>query len=126
MVKQSILVSCLHALMIVLAFFMMERESDVYVFIGLAVWGIYLIAFICINRKSWMPWLSMLVFMLGTVLELALHWFGVIPAERSDFFAGGWNQVLYFFGLIAYSFVLVLLNLLFWLAHYHRSKAERK
>lgn len=126
MVKQSILVSCLHALMIVLAFFMMERESDVYVFIGLAVWGIYLIAFICINRKSWMPWLSMLVFMLGTVLELALHWFGIIPAERSDFFAGGWNQVLYFFGLIAYSFVLVLLNLLFWLAHYHRSKAERK
>ena len=126
MAKQSILVSCLHALMIVLAFFMMERESDVYVFIGLAVWGIYLIAFICINRKSWMPWLSMLVFMLGTVLELALHWFGIIPAERSDFFAGGWNQVLYFFGLIAYSFVLVLLNLLFWLAHYHRSKAERK
>ena len=126
MAKQSILVSCLHALMIVLAFFMMERESDVYVFIGLAVWGIYLIAFICINRKSWMPWLSMLVFMLGTVLELALHWFGVIPAERSDFFAGGWNQVLYFFGLIAYSFVLVLLNLLLWLAHYHRSKAERK
>ena len=126
MAKQSILVSSLHALMIVLAFFMMERESDVYVFIGLAVWGIYLIAFICINRKSWMPWLSMLVFMLGTVLELALHWFGIIPAERSDFFAGGWHQVFYFFGLIAYSFVLVLLNLLFWLAHYHRSKAERK
>ena len=126
MVKQSILVSLLHLVMIVPALLLMQDHGDVYLGIGCAVWGIYLIAFICINRKSWMPWLSMLVFMLGTVLELALHWFGIIPAERSDFFAGGWNQVLYFFGLIAYSFVLVLLNLLFWLAHYHRSKAERK
>ncbi len=123
MVKQSILASCLHLLMIVLAFFMMERESDVYVFIGLAVWGIYFIAFCIMNRRRWMPWLSFLVFTLGTALELVLQWFGVIPSEHSDIFGGGWHQVFYVFGLLAFHLALLLLNLLLWLAHRKKETA---
>ncbi len=60
---------------------------------------------------------------LGTALELALQWFGVIPEEHSDFFGGGWHQVFYVFGLLAFNLALLLLNLLLWLAHRKKETA---
>ena len=122
---QSITASAMHLLMIVLAFILMKHNGDVFFFTACVIWGIYLIVFICLNCRRWMPWRSMLVFVLGTVLEQALHWFGVIPAEESDFFGGGWNQFMYLAGLILYTAVLLILNLLFWLAHRKKAAAER-
>ena len=118
---QSIAAIAVHLLMIALAFPLMQNNGDVYFFIGCGIWGIYLIAFFICNAKRWMPWRSVLIFTLGTALEFALHLFGVIPAEHSEFFTSGWNQVFYLFGLIAYTLLLAILNLLFWLAH-HKAK----
>ena len=110
---QIIIAYVYHAFFIVQAFLMMQHYPD-SVLITFAVIGIlYLIYWIAMNRKGYMPWSVYLHFLVGAAINVLLNYTGIIP-EDSGFFSG-LGQFFFIIFLLIDAALLGVVNLILWL-----------
>ena len=117
---QIIIAYAYHVLFILLGFLLMQSEYDVLQIISIVAGIIYLIYWIVLNRKGYMPWIVYLHFAIGTVIELILNWSGIIP--RDGGFFPGLAQLVYIFLLLVHVTALGIVNLILWLIDRARHK----
>lgn len=123
---QIIIAYVYHAIFILLGFLLMQNYCDAmlssFVIVGILYW----IYWIVLNRKGHMAWIVYLNFVIGTVIELLLNGFGIIPEDGG--FLPGLAQLCYMYLLVIHIAVLGITNLLLWLIDKWRYKrhAERQ
>lgn len=110
---QIVIAYSYHVLFVLLSFLLMQSEYNVLHNISIIVGIIYFIYWIVINRKGYMPWIVYLHFAIGTVIELILNWYGIIP--RDGGFFPGLAQLVYIFLLLFHVAALGIANLILWL-----------
>lgn len=122
---QIIIAYVYHAIFILLGFLLMQNYGDAmlssFVIAGILYW----IYWIVLNRKGHMAWIVYLNFVIGTVVELFLNGFGIIPEDGGYF--PGLAQFFYMVMLVIQVAVLGITNLILWLLEKRRHKkhAER-
>ena len=84
---------------------------------------LYLIYWIVLNRKGHMAWIVYLNFVIGTVIEISLNWFGIIPEDGGMFFPG-LAQFFYIVILLIHAALLGIANLILWLIDIRRHKNQ--
>lgn len=112
-----------HAILICLGFFLLESYGDAFFMAAATLYGAYLIFFIIVNHKGYMPWLLFLHHVLGAAIEFLLHYTGIIPPDSGFFY--GLLQFLYLCSIPFYLALLAVTNLiLFLLATFRRKNGE--
>lgn len=120
---QIIVAYVYHAIFILLSFFMMESDYNALQIIACIAGILYLIYWIVFNRKGHMAWIVYLNFGIGTVIEISLNWFGIIPADGGMFFPG-LAQFFYIVILLIHAALLGIANLTLWLIDIRRHKNQ--
>ena len=110
---QIVIAYVYHVLFILLGFLLMNSEYNVLQVIFIITGIIYFIYWIIINRKGYMPWIVYLHFAIGTVIELILNWYGIIPGDGGFF--PGLAQLVYIFLLLFHVAALGIANLILWM-----------
>ena len=110
---QIVIAYVYHVLFILLGFLLMNSEYNVLQVIFIVTGIIYFIYWIIINRKGYMPWIVYLHFAIGTVIELILNWYGIIPGDGGFF--PGLAQLVYIFLLLFHVAALGIANLILWM-----------
>ena len=110
---QIVIAYVYHVLFILLGFLLMNSEYNVLQVIFIVTGIIYFIYWIIINRKGYMPWIIYLHFAIGTVIELILNWYGIIPGDGGFF--PGLAQLVYIFLLLFHVAALGIANLILWM-----------
>ena len=110
---QIVIAYVYHVLFILLGFLLMNSEYNVLQVIFIITGIIYFIYWIIINRKGYMPWIVYLHFAIGTVIELILNWYGIIPGDGG--FLPGLAQLVYIFLLLFHVAALGIANLILWM-----------
>ena len=110
---QIIVAYVYHAIFILLGFLLMQNSYSVLLNISVIASILYLIYWIVLNRKGHMAWIVYLNFTIGTVIELLLNWFGVIPRDAGWF--SGLAQLFYMIILLIHVAALGITNLILWL-----------
>lgn len=110
---QIVIAYVYHVFFILLGFLLMHSEYNVLQNVFIIAGIIYFIYWIVINRKGYMPWIVYLHFAIGTVIELILNWYGIIP--RDGGFLPGLAQLVYIFLLLLHVAALGIANLILWL-----------
>lgn len=110
---QIVIAYVYHVFFILLGFLLMHSEYNVLQNVFIIAGIIYFIYWIVINRKGYMPWIVYLHFAIGTVIELILNWYGIIP--RDGGFLPRLAQLVYIFLLLLHVAALGIANLILWL-----------
>lgn len=119
---QTIVAYAYHVIFILLGFLLMQGEYDVLQIISIVAGISYFIYWIVLNRKGYMPWIVYMHFAIGTVVELILNIFGIIP--RDGGFFPGLAQFVYIFLLLVHVTALGIANLILWLIDKSRRKKQ--
>lgn len=114
-----ILAYIFNVLFIVMSFLMMESDYDVLQGTFLIVSSVYLIYWIVLNRKSYMPWAVYAHFVVGVAVQTALNYFGVIPKDGGWF--SGLGQFIYIIILLILTALLGIANLILYAISKNRS-----
>lgn len=120
---QIIVTYVYHLIFILLGFLLMRNSYNTLLVISIIAGILYLIYWIVLNRKGHMAWIVYLNFVIGTVIELLLNGFGIIP-EDGGFFPG-LAQLFYMFLLLIHVAALGIANLILWLIDKRRHKIRR-
>lgn len=104
-----------HAFFILMCFMLLQNYVDALLTISIIADIVYLVYWIILSkkRKSYMPWIVYLHFVIGSAIEVMLNWFGIIP-EDSGWFSG-LGQLFYILILLIYTILIGIVNLIFWL-----------
>ncbi|MCH5255905.1 MAG: hypothetical protein J1D87_01380 [Lachnospiraceae bacterium] len=111
---QIIIAYLYHAFFILLGFILMMDAPDALLTIAIVADILYLVYWIVLNRRSHMPWIVYLHFVIGSAVEIILNWFGIIPAD-------GWmmsdmGQAIYLlFVLPIHAAIILIVNLVLWI-----------
>ena len=117
---QIIIAYVYHAIFILLGFLLMQGYYDALLIISFSADILYLIYWIVLNRKGHMAWIVYLNFVIGTVIEIILNRFGIIPGDGGFF--PGLAQFFYIFLLLFHAVALGIANLILWLIDKWRNK----
>lgn len=109
---QTMIAYAYHAIFIFLAFLLMNHYYDAMFLITFIAEAIYFIYWIAVNRKTYMPWIVYLHFLIGAIVELVLHWRGIIPGDGG--FLPGLAQFCYIWVLVIYVVMLGVANFILW------------
>lgn len=120
---QIIVTYVYHALFILLGFLLMQSSYNTLQVISIIAGILYLIYWIVLNRKGYMAWIVYLNFVIGTVIELLLNGFGIIPEDGGLF--PGLAQMFYMFLLLIHVAALGIANLILWLIDKWRHKIKQ-
>ena len=118
-ITNIIIAYAFHAIIIVLDFFLMHHYQDGLMFIVMAMDIAYLIYWIVLNRKSHMPWLVYLNFLIGSGIEAALYWWGLTSTDYRPF-KGGLVQLTLIILLVLHALLLGIANFALMLVNRHR------
>lgn len=118
---QIIVAYVYHAIFILLGFLLMQNYYDALLLIAVIADILYLIYWIVLNRKGHMAWIVYRNFMIGTVIEILLNKFEIIPPDGGMFFPG-LSQLLYIYLLLFHVAILGIANLVLWLIDKRRHK----
>ena len=121
---QIIIAYVYHMIFILLGFLLMQSSYDALLVISAIAGIFYLIYWIVLNRKSHMEWIVYLNFVIGTVIELLLNGFGIIPRDGGWF--SGLAQLFYMFLLVIHVAALGIANLILYLVNKWRHKNQTK
>lgn len=120
---QIIVAYVYHLIFILLGFLLMQNSYNTLQVISIIAGILYLIYWIVLNRKCHMAWIVYLNFVIGTVIELLLNVFGIIPEDTGLF--PGLAQLFYIFLLLIQVAALGIVNLLLWLIDKRRHKIRQ-
>ena len=120
-VANIIIAYVFHAVIIMLDFLLMSDYQDGLMFTVMALDIAYLIYWIVLNRKSHMPWLVYLNFIIGSGVEAALYWWGLTSTDGKPF-KGGLVQIAFVFFLVIHAALLGIANLVLWALEIRRRK----
>lgn len=118
--NQIIIAYAYHVIFILLGFLLMQSSYDALQTMSVVAGILYWIYWIVLNRKGHMAWIVYLNFVIGTVVELFLNGFGIIP-EDGGFFPG-LAQFFYMVIIVIQVAVLGITNLILWLLEKRRHK----
>ena len=110
-----------HAVIIMLDFRIMRDYPDGLMYTVMALDIVYLIYWIVLNRKSHMPWLVYLNFLIGSGVEAALYWWGLTSTDYRPF-KGGLEQLALLIFLAIHAALLGIANLVLWSLEIRRRK----
>ena len=103
---QIIFAYVFHAVLICLGFFVLHVAADGFLVSAAVLYGVYLIFYISVNRKTYIPWILLLHHFIGSSVQILLHYFEIIPSDYS-WPLGGLGQFIYtafavpgYFGLL--------------------------
>lgn len=119
---QIIVAYVYHAIFILLGFLLMQSSYNALLVISMIAGILYLIYWIVLNRKGHMAWIVYLNFVIGTVIELLLNGFGIIPRDAGWF--SGLAQLFFMFLLVIQVAALGIANLILWLIDKWRHKKQ--
>ncbi|MBQ8548275.1 MAG: hypothetical protein IJ427_07215 [Lachnospiraceae bacterium] len=106
-----------HAVLIVLGFFVLHEAADGFLVTAGILSFVYLIFYIIVNRKKYIPWILLLHHLIGSAVQILLHYFEIIPSDGGMFF-GGIGQFIYaFFAVPGYFGVLMLTHSVIYLIY---------
>ena len=111
-----------HAILIGLGFFVLHEAADGFLVTAAVLYGIYLLFYIVVNRKTYIPWILLLHHLIGSAVQILLHYFEIIPSDYS-WPLGGLGQFLYItFAVPGYFGVLMLTHSVIYLIYKIRTK----
>lgn len=122
-VPQIIIAYVFHTIIIVLDFLLMSDYQDGLMFTVMALDIAYLIYWIVMYRKSHMPWLVYLNFLIGSGIEAALYWWGLTSTDHRPF-QGGLVQLTLIIFLVLHALLLGIANLVLWIIEIRRRKIQ--
>ena len=111
-----------HAIIILLDFLLMSDYQDGLIFTVMALDVVYLIYWIVLNRKSHMPRLVYLNFVIGSGVEAALYWWGLTSTDHRPF-NGDLEQLFLIIILAVHAALLGIANLVLWVLGKQRNKS---
>ena len=120
---QMIIAYAFHAVIILLDFQLMHHYPDGLMFTVMALEIAYLIYWIVLNRKSYMPWLVYLNFLVGSGGEAELYWWGLTSFDHKPF-DGGLVQLTLIIFLALHALLLGIANLVLWVIEKRRRKKQ--
>ncbi|SCW55991.1 hypothetical protein SAMN02910456_01858 [Ruminococcaceae bacterium YRB3002] len=97
-----------HVIFIILGFILMEDHPFVMMGIAAGAGLIYWIYWIAVSRRSYMPWIIFLHFVIGTAVEAVLNWFSIIPNDGGELPGAG--QFLYIALIVLQTVALMAIN----------------
>lgn len=114
---QILCVYLFHVGLIFLGFFLLHEYADGFLITAGIFYLVYLIFYILSNRKSYIPWSLLLHHLIGSAVQILLHYFEIIPSDGGMFF-GGIGQFIYaFFAVPGYFGVLMLTHSVIYLIY---------
>lgn len=120
-IANIIIAYAFHAIIIALDFQLMHHYPDGLMFTVMALDIVYLIYWIVLNRKSHMPWLVYLNFLIGSGVEAALYWWGLTSTDYRPF-KGGLVQLTLIIFLALHALLLGIANIVLWVLELRRNK----
>ena len=99
-----------HAIFIPLGFLLMRHYSDIFLTVCAVADILYLIYWIVLNRKGYMPWIVYLHFVIGTVIEIFFYASGIIPSTEG--FISGIGSSFYILLLLFHAIAMGAANLI--------------
>lgn len=105
---QILSVYLFHLLLIIISFFLLHARADGFLVTVCIVYGVYLIFYIVANRKTYIPWILLLHHFIGSVVQIILNYFEIIPPDGG--FLSGIGQFIYAFFFVPGYFALLLLT----------------
>ena len=121
LVANIIIAYAFHAIIILLDFRLMRDYPDGLLYTVIALDIVYLAYWIILNRKSYMPWLVYLNFLIGSGVEAALYWWGLTSTDYKPF-KGGLVQLTLIILLAIHALLLGIANLVLWIIDKRRTK----
>ena len=118
---QIIIAYAFHAIIIFLDFLLLHHYQDSMIIIAMALDIAYLIYWIVLYRKSHMPWLVYLNFLIGSAVEGSLYWWGLTSTDHRPF-DGDWGQLTLLIFLAIHAILLGIANLVLWIIEMRRKK----
>ena len=115
-----------HAVLIVLGFFVLHEAADGFLVTAGILSIVYLIFYIIVNRKTYIPWILLLHHLIGSAVQILLHYFEIIPSDGGMFFAGIGQFIYAFFAVPGYFGVLMLTHSVMYLIYKIRTEKFRK
>ena len=111
-----------HAVLISLGFIVLHEAADGFLVTAGILYGVYLIFYIVVNRKTYIPWILLLHHFIGSVVQILLHYFEIIPSDYS-WPLGGLGQFLYTaFAVPGFFGVLLLIHSVMYLIYRIRTR----
>ena len=120
-VANIIIAYVFHAVIILLDFLLMRNRPGTLLLLVMALDIGYLIYWIVLNRKTYMPWLVFLNFLIGSGVEAALYWWGLTSTDQRPFY-GQWEPMTLIIFLIIHALLLGIANFVLWLLEIRRKK----
>jgi len=113
---QILAVYLFHLILISISFFLLHERADAFLVTVCVLYGVYLIFYIVANCKSYIPWILLLHHFIGSVVQIILNYFEIIPPDGG--FLSGIGQAVYAFFFVPGYFAILLLTHLGLLAIY--------
>lgn len=106
--SQILSVYLFHLILIGVGFFLLHQRTDAFLVTVCIIYGVYLIFYIVANCKTYIPWILLLHHLIGSVVQILLNYFEIIPPDGG--FWGGIGQFVYAFFFVPGYFALLLLT----------------
>lgn len=111
-----------HAVFILLSFIVMRHDCGIVLGWSFISAVAYLIYWIVIYRKSYIPWSVYGCFIVGTAVEAALNLKGIIPPDSGVF--GGLGQAIYVYLIVLEAIVIAVVNVILYVINKYRGSIQ--
>lgn len=113
-----------HAVLICLGFIVLHEAADGFLITAAVLYGIYLIFYIVVNRKTYIPWILLLHHLIGSAVQFLLHYFEIIPSDGGMFFSGIGQFIYAFFAVPGFFGLLMLTHSVQYLIYQIRTRQK--